>query len=195
MPLFPDNIAADLIRYGVVRVPRYRKPKGVDTVQLYLVEAEVNDVPFKKIGLTNLTDPLTRDRKAYKSLIKSVSVPVNTAGAIEAVALGLCDGRHRPSNHLQSLKLIYGWAGACEAIFTDQDITPTFDEAIELCAGHSYEELKAELEELWYLLSAVARHYGDPKRLKPRIKTMRKLLGLEEVEARKQWRIANGWAV
>jgi hypothetical protein len=195
MPLFPDNIAADLIRYGVVRVPRYRKPKGVDTVQLYLVEAEVNEVSFKKIGLTALADPLARDREAYKSLVKSVHLPVDPAGAIEAVALGLCTGRHRNDEHAAALEWIKGWAGAGEAVFTDQDITPTFDEAIELCAGYSYEELTAELESLWYLQSSVVRIYGEPKRLPPRVKALRKLLGLEELKAREQWRMANGWAV
>ncbi len=191
----PEEIAADLISCGVVIVPSYRKPKGVETVQLYLVEAIVNDISFKKIGLTAESNPLHRDRNAYKSLIKSVEIPVDTAGAVEAVALGLCKARHRNDDHAAAIEWIKGWAGASEAIFTDDDITATFDEAVALCAGHSYEEINSELESLWYLQKAVVYIYAEPKRLKPRVKAMRERLGLEDLDARKQWRMANGWAV
>lgn len=167
-------------------------------VRIYLVKAEVTGVQFQKIGLFQGPNVLHRDRKAYKEVLRSVEIEQEKAGVTEGIALALCRARHfRSFDHELWKQIPSNWPGRTEVLPTTEDITATFDEALEISASHTRKEFLEEMQEL-YELRRVVVESNPPKeftRLPKRVLELREALGLTSWISRVRWRNENQWAI
>lgn len=193
--IFQESDVVGFMRSGTTPSEKqYRRPK-TKAVRIYLVRAEVDGVAFQKVGLHSGANVLDRDRKAYKEALRSVQLTQEMAGITEGIALGLCHARHFCDDRVD--RLPDDWAGRTEVIGTDEDLTATFDDALETCASHTRKQLRDELQTIYELhrLVVTASPSAEGKRVPARVRRIREALGLESWMSRVRWRNENQWAI
>lgn len=61
-----------------------------DSVNLYLARASIKDRTFYKVGLTLLKDPIKRDSKVYKEIVRCKKIPAVLVGAMRPFCFCCC---------------------------------------------------------------------------------------------------------
>lgn len=117
---------------------------GRSRAYLYLVEAEVAEHRFHKVGLTFSSNPRERDPAAYRKVLASVPVSWHQADAFESAAISWLRMKFKP----KPLPVkVWHWAGASEIInTTNKSVIQEFNALVQRC-----NDFCADTKPIWIL--------------------------------------------
>ena len=102
---------------------------------LYLVDAEVEEHRFRKVGLCFSSNPIERDPKAYKRVLSCTRVKAKEADPFETACLAWLKLQMKPKPLPVKVR---GWAGATEAVNTmNKQVPELFQEILQRCQAFS----------------------------------------------------------